>query len=131
MNVVSQRSDGCLAFDGGQTCPFFSDVGAPLADMMLPKKSRVMVKSGVRNAAENVILFQARDYFEQIYYNGWWRPIIVHEYSIGNAMIVYCVSGIPPDVQTATTKGRATQLEPEHDSEDHLGSYPGPTCKRK
>jgi len=44
--VVSQRSDGCLAFDDGQTCPFFSVIRAALADMMPPKQSRVEVESG-------------------------------------------------------------------------------------
>jgi len=51
-----------LAFDGGQTCPFFSVAEAALADMMPPKKSRMVVMSGERDVgliAENDILFQA------------------------------------------------------------------------
>jgi len=51
-----------LAFDGGQTCPFFSVAEAALADMMPPKEPLVVVESGERDVgltAENDILFQA------------------------------------------------------------------------
>lgn len=33
MNEVSQRSDGCLALDGGHMCPFLSDGAAEVIGM--------------------------------------------------------------------------------------------------
>lgn len=33
MKVVSQRSDGCFAFEGGHICPFLSDAAVEVAGM--------------------------------------------------------------------------------------------------
>jgi hypothetical protein len=43
-NSDSHLSRGCLAFEGGQICPFFSACGA--ADMMQPVNVKERVKSG-------------------------------------------------------------------------------------
>lgn len=75
MNDVSQRSDGCLALDGGQTCPFFSVIDAELADMIShqekrewwcrEKKQRVQLPR-----LRTLFQKQRKTNFEQIYYNG-------------------------------------------------------------